>query len=253
MKNAVFALFLGLFLAACSSDGEAKSAGSKELLKIGTEGLYAPFTYHDESGKLVGFDVEVAQAVAQKAGFEVEFFETNWDSIFAGINAGRFDMIANQINLTPEREQKYALSEPYMLSYAAIATRADDDRIKEFGDIKGLSIGQAQDSIYTEMVKNAGANLVVIDGLASSLKALSQGRFDGTINDELGILDYIKKTGDKNIKIAVRAGDPAKTVFLLKKEKADLLPRLNAAISELHADGTLAKISVKYFGADVTK
>ena len=85
-------------------------------LMIGTEGTYAPFTFHDESGKLTGFDVEIAQEVAKRLGVEAEFLETQWDAMFAGLDAKRFDMVANQVGIKPERQEKYDFSDPYITS-----------------------------------------------------------------------------------------------------------------------------------------
>jgi L-cystine transport system substrate-binding protein len=83
---------------------------------IGTEGTYAPFTFHDESGKLTGFDVEIAQEVANRLGVEAEFLETQWDAMFAGLDSKRFDMVANQVGIKPERQEKYDFSVPYITS-----------------------------------------------------------------------------------------------------------------------------------------
>ena len=89
---------------------------------IGTEGTYAPFTFHDESGKLTGFDVEIAQEVANRLGVEAEFLETQWDAMFAGLDSKRFDMVANQVGIKPERQEKYDFSVPYITSKAVLIT-----------------------------------------------------------------------------------------------------------------------------------
>ena len=109
-------LLAALLLAACGSsttngDNPVKSAG---VLRVGTEGVYSPFSYHDPAtGQLVGYDVDVARAVADKLGVRVEFVETPWDSIFAALEANRFDVVANEVTINSERQQKYDLSEPY--------------------------------------------------------------------------------------------------------------------------------------------
>jgi len=105
------------------------------VLTVGTEGTYAPFTFHEGgSGDLTGYE-EIAQAVAKELGVEVKFEETQRDAIFAGLDAGRFDMIANQVSITPEREKDYVFSAPCTVSGGAIITRSDDDSVSSFDDL----------------------------------------------------------------------------------------------------------------------
>ena len=105
---------------------------NKGTITVGTEGTYAPFSYHDKDGKLTGYDVEVTRAVADKLGVKVEFKETQWDSMMAGLKAGRFDVVANQVGLTsPERQATFDKSEPYSWSGAVLVVRKDDDKLRE--------------------------------------------------------------------------------------------------------------------------
>ena len=92
----------------------------KEKLSIGTEGTYPPFTFHDDKGKLTGFDVEIAREVAKRLRVEPEFLETQWDAIFAGLDSKRFDMIANQVGIREDRNEKYDFSDPYITSSAVL-------------------------------------------------------------------------------------------------------------------------------------
>ena len=233
----------------CSSNNT-----NKDKLRVATEGTYNPFSYHDASGKLVGYDVEVITEAAKRAGFEIEFHETNWDAIFSGLNSNRFDMIANQISdADPKRAQLYTLSDPYIVTSAAVAVRANDNSINSLSDIKGKNIAQAMGSNYYEIAIENGANIVLVDGLAPAIKAVSQGRADATMNDKLAILNYIKTTGDKNIKVAVSAGDGTRSVFLFKKELTEQRDRINKALESMKKDGTLKQISEKYFGIDVSE
>lgn len=249
MKKILTLLFIVFALIGCSGD-----KGAKDKLRIATEGTYNPFSYHDASGKLVGYDVEVIAEAAKRAGFEIEFHETNWDAIFSGLNSNRFDMIANQISdADPKRAELYTLSEPYILTSAAVAVRADNNSINSLNDIKGKNIAQSMGSNYYEIAIENGANIILVDGLAPAIKAVSQGRADATMNDKLAILNYIKTTGDKNIKIAFNTGDGTRSVFLFKKELTEQRDRINKALESMRKDGTLKQISEKYFGIDVSK
>ena len=140
---------------------------NKGTITVGTEGTYAPFSYHDKDGKLTGYDVEVTRAVADKLGIKVEFKETQWDSMMAGLKAGRFDVVANQVGLTsPERQATFDKSEPYSWSGAVLVVRKDDNKIKSPADIKGVKTAQSLTSNFGEKAKEAGAELVPVDGLA---------------------------------------------------------------------------------------
>src|SRR6187551_720933 len=126
--------------AAPSSSATADEFGlvTPGTLTVATEGTYRPFSFHEEgTGDLAGYDVELIEAVADKLGLDVKFEETQWDAIFAGLDAGRFDLIANQVSINPEREAKYLFSDPYTVSPGVIVVKEDDDSIESFDDLAG--------------------------------------------------------------------------------------------------------------------
>ena len=146
---------------------------------------------------LVGFDVEIAEAVADKLGLEVDFQETQWDAIFAGLDAGRFDVIANQVSINPEREAKYLFSEPYTVSPGVIVVHEDDDSISSFDDLAGKTTAQSLTSNWYELARASGATVEAVEGWAQAVALLQQGRVDATINDNLTFLDYEKTRGSR--------------------------------------------------------
>ncbi|STO63562.1 amino acid ABC transporter substrate-binding protein [Haemophilus parahaemolyticus] len=107
---ALTTLALATSTVASAKDSLLDRINQKGTITVGTEGTYAPFTYHDESGKLTGYDVEVTRAVADKLGVKVEFKETNWDSMLAGLKAGRFDLVANQVALTTQNAKQFLIN-----------------------------------------------------------------------------------------------------------------------------------------------
>ncbi len=124
-----------------------ESINNKGTITVGTEGTYAPFTYHDQSGKLTGYDVEVTRAVAQKLGVQVDFKETQWDAMLAGLKAGRFDTVANQVSLTtPERRAVFDKSADYSYSGPMMLVRQDETRLKDLASIKGVKTAQTLSS-----------------------------------------------------------------------------------------------------------
>lgn len=257
-----------LLLAACGgkeneeSNGNQKESGksggdllakvkdSGELL-VGTEGTYAPFTFHDESGKLTGFDVEISEEIASRLGVKAKFMETQWDAMFPGLDSKRFDMIANQVGIKPERQEKYDFSDPYISSAAVLVTKADNNDVKSFEDIKGLKSAQSLTSNYGEMAKSYGAELVGVEGFIQAIELLNSNRVDATINDKLTVLDFQKQKPDANIKIVAEAEDAAQSGLMFRKGSETLVEAVNKALKEMIEDGTYNEISEKWFGENV--
>ncbi|TFV56742.1 transporter substrate-binding domain-containing protein [Mycobacterium sp. PS03-16] len=243
-----------LTVAACGSaadrsDEPIKAAG---VLRVGTEGVYAPFSYHDAAtGQLVGYDVDVARAVADKIGVPVEFVETPWDSIFAALEANRFDVVANEVTITPERQAKYDLSEPYSVGEGVIVTRADDNSITSLQDLAGKVAAENATSNWSQVARDAGARVEAVEGFTQAITLLSQGRVDVVVNDSIAVYAYLAETGDTSVKISGTVGEKSEQGFAARKDSG-MLPELNRALEELRADGTLAEISQRYLNANAS-
>jgi len=250
-------------LTACSGGGGSTSSSAPGdeyglvtagTLTVATEGTYRPFTYHEDgSGDLVGYDVEIIEAVADKLGLEVVFEETQWDAIFAGLDAGRFDLIANQVSINPEREEKYLFSEPYTVSPGVIVVKEEDDSISSFDDLDGKTTAQSLTSNWYTLAQESGATVEAVEGWAQAVALLEQGRVDATINDNLTYLDYETTNGPTGLKIAAETDDPALNAFALTKDKEALVEAIDEALAELREEGVIAEISEKYFGVDVSE
>lgn len=224
------------------------------VLTVATEGTYRPFTFHEQGGDLVGYDVEVIEAVAKKLDLDVKFQETQFDAIFAGLDGGRFDLIANQISINPEREAKYLMSEPYTISPGVLIVPADNADIKGFDDLKGRTTAQSLTSNWFEVAKGFGADVQAVEGWAQSVALLKDGRVDATVNDKLTLLDYQKQQGgDAGLKVVAETDDPSRSAFVVTKDNAELMDDVDDALEELREDGTLAEIGEKYFGQDVSR
>ncbi|MCX7521320.1 amino acid ABC transporter substrate-binding protein [Microbacterium sp. STN6] len=235
-----------------SADLKAAAATSTGIV-VGTEGTYKPFSYHDTTtNQLTGYDVDVTKAVAKKLGVKVTFRETQWDGIFAALDSKRIDVIGNQVSITPERKAKYSFSTPYTVSPGVIITRADDTSITSFADLKGKTTAQSNTSDWYALAQKSGAKVEAVEGWAQAIALLQQGRIDATVNDKLTLLDYEKQNPNVKLRIAATADDPAENAFAFRK--GSTLPKdFDKALAELRADGTLAKISKKYFGEDVSQ
>ena len=258
-----------LLLTGCSSGSSDQNAGSGAspaagtspqeiqdagVITVGTEGTYRPFTFHEGgNGELTGYDVEVMEAVADQLGVDVKFEETQFDAIFAGLDAGRFDVIANQVSITPERKADYAFSEPYTVSPGVIVVKDGDTSISSFDDLAGKTTAQSLTSNWYELAKESGADIENVEGWAQAVALLKQGRVDATVNDELTFLDYQKSEGDTSLDIAATTEDEAHNAFAFRKGSDDLVAAVDKALDTLRKDGTLAEISEKYFGEDVSR
>lgn len=230
---------------------EAVKASGK--LRIGTEGTYAPFTYHDADGKLTGFDVEIAEEVSKRLGVDAEFIETQWDGIFAGMDAKRFDAIFNEVSVTDERKEKYDFSDPYIVSKAVLIVAEDNQDIKTFADLKGKKAGQSLTSNYGKIATDNGAEIVSAEGFNQTIDLLASGRIDATVNDGLSYLDLLKQKPDIKIKKVDEIAEGSKSAAVFLKGNDELVQAVNEALTAMHEDGTYLKISEKYFGADVSK
>jgi len=223
------------------------------VLKIGTEGTYAPFTYHDASNALVGFDVEIGKAVADKLGVKAEFLEGKWDGLIAGLDANRYDAVINQVGITEERKAKYDFSEPYIASKAVLIVKGDNTDIKGFADLKGKKSAQSLTSNFGKLAEKNGAELVGTDGFDQSIQLLLTGRADATINDSLSFLDFKKHKPDADVKIAAQEENADYSGVIVRKGDPELVAAINKALADIKADGTYQKIADTYFGQDVSK
>lgn len=249
-------LMLGVLTMAQAEEGDLLARiQQKGEIVIATEGCWAPWTYHDEDDKLVGFDVEVATAIAEKLGVKATFVETEWDGIFAGIDAERYDIAANGVDITPEREEKYDFSTPYAYNRTALIVKGDNEEIATFEDLAGKKTANSIGSTYMELAESYGATADGVDTLDQTIQMVLSGRVDATLNAEVSFYDYMSVHPDANLKVVALTEEATHVAIPLRKgeDSATLLEAINQAIAELSEDGTLGEISVKYFGSDITR
>ncbi|WP_461225165.1 transporter substrate-binding domain-containing protein [Lacticaseibacillus suihuaensis] len=249
---------LAVGLAACSSKTSTSKSDLKlvtpNTLTIGLEGTYQPYSYH-EDGKLKGFEVELGQQIAKQLKLKPKFVETKWDSLIAGLDVNKYDLILNNVAKTPERAQKYIFTSAYTSGKSQLAVKKDNKTITSIQDIKGKKMAQSVTSNNAANVKKLGGVIVPVDGFAQSVTLIEQGRVDGTVNDAASFAAYLKQKPNADIKL-LSVGDaitPVPARGLLRKDEKPLQKKVTQAIEKLRANGTLKKLATKYFGGDITE
>lgn len=239
-----------------NADGLLKQVLDKGTLVAGMEGNWAPWSYHDlDTNEVIGYDADTARAIGEKLGVEVQIVEAPWESLFAGLDDGRYDIVINGVEVTDERSEKYDFSEPYAYIHTALVVRKDNEEIKSFDDLKGKKTVNSIGSTYMELAESYGASAAGVSTLNDTIQNVIDGRADATLNADVSIYDYLNQQPDANIKIVATTEDASHVAIPIRKgdETASFEKAVNAAIEELKADGTLAELSGKYFGSDVTK
>ena len=229
-----------------------KQAG---VLKIAVEGTYAPFTYRGAGGELEGFDIEVGKALAAKLGVKPQFVISEWGGILSGLQAGKFDVIVNQVTITPERQQAVDFSKPYVFSAAQLIQRAKDDRqIGALADFTGdRKLGVTAGSNYHQMAAAVpGINVKTYEGTPDKLTDLVLGRIDATIDDRLMVAYMIKQYRMPLRPGAVLKGARQEMGIPFRKGNPKFAKALDEALTSMRQDGSLKKMSIEWFGADTS-
>ena len=256
----VLAMMVAVF-AGCSQS-KSGSGEKTELARVqeagelifGTEGTWSPWTYHDENDNLVGYDIEVAQLVAEKLGVKATFVEGEWDGLLAGVDSGRYDTMANGVEVTEERSEKYDFSDPYLYIRTAIIVNGDNTDINSFEDLNGKTTANTISSTYAQLAESYGATTTGVDDLNQTIELLLAGRIDATLNAEVTYYDYLAQHPDANIRVAALTDEASLVCFPFRKgEDTTLVDAVNQALKELMDEGKIAELSIKYFGADMTQ
>ncbi len=250
-------LALGAFAGCSNSKNDNQLEAIKEAGKIvvGIEGTYPPFTYHDpKTDELVGIDVELAKAIGEKLGVEVEFVEAAWESLLSGVDSGRLDTVINNVGVSDERKEKYDFSDAYLYIPKQVVVKGDNEEIKGVEDLDGKKVATSATNAFNPWFESKGATVVAVDTSDEAASLLLSGRADFVNFDPLILKSYLDEHPDADLKVAFAIPDTYEaTAIPVRKGETELLDEINRALRELSEDGTLAQISEKYVDGDYTQ
>lgn len=237
-----------------TASGDTLSAG---VLTIGVDDSYPPMEYKDDSGNTVGFDVDMANEIGKRLGKKVEFVSTAWDGIFQALNTNKFDAVISAVSMTDEREQAFEFTKPYIANAQMIVVRPGNNSIKKPEDLAGKKVGcqistTANDSAdYLQQKEGIKFNLSTYDQIIQPFQDMKAGRLDAIIVDEVVGQYYIAQSPKEYKAAALKlTNEPIGACF--KKGNTTLRDEVQKAIDAMNADGTMKKLSQKWFKADLT-
>ncbi|WLR46103.1 transporter substrate-binding domain-containing protein [Halobacillus litoralis] len=235
------------------SSSESSEETAYDLVEDGkftfaASGEFRPFSMTDASGEMTGFDIDVANAIAEELGLEPNPQKQKFASIVEGVKTGRFDAAVASHTITEERQKEVDFSTPYYYSGAQIFTRPDSD-VETLEDLEGMEIAISKGSTYSTYAEEVTENIKTYDSDVVALQSLAKGRHDAVITDFL----TGKEASGEGLEIEAKEMiERSEQAVAVAKENEALLEEINAALETLREDGTLAEISKEYFGEDIT-
>ncbi|WP_313559405.1 substrate-binding periplasmic protein [Ruminiclostridium cellobioparum] len=245
-------LIIALTVTACGSS----ASKNENVLKVGIDDTYPPMEYKDDSGANTGFDIEVAQALGEKLGMKVEFVPTAWTAIFSALEAEKYDVIISSLSITEERQKTLTYTRPYIANNQVIIVKKDLEGINSEKDLKDkivcVQMGTTSDESCKEFNKvTPFKEYKQYEKMTEALSELKIGRVDALVADLVVAKYFVAKDPD-SYKIVNTTLPNEPIGAAVKKFNTALAEKLDKAMEEIMNDGTLKKISEKWFGEDMT-
>lgn len=264
--GALLVLVLGMAVFTACGKSEEKADKTSEdgtiTVQVGTMGTYSPFSYYDENDKLTGYDIEVVRKMEEiDPTLHFEFTSAPWDSLFVGLDSDKFQMLANEIARTPEREEKYYLTEKgYHTVVNQLIVKKGRTDIQNFEDLKGLKVGLTVGDNHNleveEWNKTHGDAIELVyyeEDITTLLQEIVNGKIDAVLNDPAVVASKAKIQGFEVEAVGERLSEkPAYFVFKQDEQGEMLRDKVDAALTQLIESGELSKLSIEWFGEDYT-
>lgn len=261
----IVALSAILLLAACGGQNEAAqtqtsasdtAAVPAKTYTVAVDAAYAPFEYQDEQGNIVGFSVDLMKAIAADQGIQFQFYNTPYEGIFARLGSGERDVVLASATITPERQKSMDFSDPYFQATQMIVVGAKGDNIRSFDDLKdklvSVQTGTTGDLVMQKLQGETSTKIKRMESMPLALNELMAGGVDASVGDNGVIQYFVANHPDVKFRTLVDSGfDKEEYGFVVKKDRADdLLPKINAGLKSIRANGTYDKIKQQWFGND---
>jgi len=257
LRRAGVLALIAAALAACGKQespapAAGASAAAARVYSVGTDAAYAPFESQNEKGEIVGFDIDIVRAVAQKAGFEVTFVNTPWEGIFNALKQGDRDLLVSSITITDERKQSMDFSAPYFDAHQLIAVKSDS-KVARFDDLKNLRVGvqtgTTGDETISKLQGKNSTNIKRFESTPLALKELEAGGIDAVVADNGVVVNYVANNAASKFRtVNDPAFVPEQYGIAVRKGNAELLAKVNQGLAAIRADGTYDRIYAKYLG-----
>lgn len=254
MVAGVAVALVAILLPAAHGADLMNEARARGVLRIAVEGTYPPFNFKDpKSGHLTGYDVEVARLVAAGLKLKPQFVFTEWSAILPAVTSGKVDAAISQVIITPEREQAFDFSVPYTYSsFQLIVRKNERATYRSLADLKGRRLGVRQGSVFEQQAKEVkGIEVRSYPAVPENLQDLAFGRIDASLDDSL-MVSYLLKHSELPIKAGPRVGKDARIGIAIRKGSPQFKAAVDRILSQARADGTLRRLSIKWFGIDAS-
>ncbi len=259
----IFALCMMLVLAVTALAGCGSNSAQKEEAKkivVGLDDSFPPMGFKDEKNEIVGFDIDLAKEVAKRLGREVEFKAIDWNSKEAELKSGRVDILWNGLDITDKRKENMLFSEPYMDNRQIVFVAKNGKvAVASEADLAGKTIGTQSGGTTEEYFENNSElkasmkEVKYYPDYINTFMDLENGRLDAVVGDEIIGRYYISKHPDEIQAIDTVIGTVSQFGIAFRKDDQKLRDEVQKVFDEMKADGTVAKISEKWFAKDITK
>ena len=248
-----------LVLTGCSSSSSSDDPLADGALTIAVDDTYLPMEFRDDNNDLVGFDIDLGNALAEQLGVKAEFVTVAWDGIFTGLTSNQYDVIISSTSITPERQESYSQSDPYIANGIVIVSRVDDtSKATTFEELAGSTVGvqleTSADVAAQTLQEETGTDITLkqFDGMLDAFSALEGKQIDYVMTDEAVAQYYVAQKPETFVISTTTPLTNEPIGVTARKEDTALTEKINEALKKLKEDGTLKSISEKWLGADMT-
>ncbi|MFL9924219.1 basic amino acid ABC transporter substrate-binding protein [Herbaspirillum lusitanum] len=253
LRHLLLSLACGLLLAGCGKETAVDGPQAIKTYTVGTDAAYAPMEMQDEKKDIIGFDIELLNAIADKAGFRLRFVHTPFESIFSSLQQGDRDILISSITITDERRQVADFSTPYFEARQLIVAPQADMQIHRFEDLRtrkvAVQTATTGDLLTQKLMGKNNPDIKRFDSMPLAMAELESRGVDAVVADEAMVKYYLRHHDGANFRTL---SDPAFSQehygIAVRRGNAELLNQINRGLAALKADGTYARISEKYFG-----